>query len=128
MNSLEELKEARRTKFRNDFFEELERVGIEREQFFDPVESGIAPIFSSFDFRPISRILVISKIEKMLLKFRKQQKVYYEKLHATNEFLFDRADRFKIKMPLCDSWQKQIEALQKQIQQQEEQAARDRIG
>lgn len=88
----EELKEAKRTKFRNDFFDQLERVGIEREQFFDPVES-----------------------------------VYYEKLHATNEFLFDRADRFKIKMPLCDAWQKQIETLQKQIQQQEEQAARDSL-
>ena len=41
MNFLEELKEARRAKFRNDFFDELERVGIQREQFFDPVESGI---------------------------------------------------------------------------------------
>ena len=56
------------------------------------------------------------------------KKVYYEKLHATNEFLFDRADRFKIKMPLCDAWQKQIVSIQKQIQEQEEQAARDRIG
>ena len=41
MKFLEELKEARRAKFRNDFFDELERVGIQREQYFDPVESGI---------------------------------------------------------------------------------------
>ena len=41
MEFLEELKEARRAKFRNDFFDELERVGIQREQYFDPVESGI---------------------------------------------------------------------------------------
>ena len=65
---------------------------------------------------------------KNLGKILGTKKVYYEKLHATNEFLFDRADRFKIKMPLCDAWQKQIVSIQKQIQEQEEQAARDRIG
>ena len=126
MKYSEELKEARRAKFRNDFFDELERVGIEREQFFDPVESGIC---SNFEFSAQNHIFLSkTSIKIWKSKFLKQKKVYYEKLHGTNEFLFDRADRFKIKMPLCDSWQKQIEALQKQIQQQEEQAARDRIG
>ena len=80
MNSLEELKEARRTKFRNDFFEELERVGIEREQFFDPVESGIAPFLQAIYSTNIMKILAISKIEIILLKISKATKSLLRKI------------------------------------------------
>ena len=36
----ETYKEEKRAKIRNEFFYELELTGIERETYFDPVESG----------------------------------------------------------------------------------------
>ena len=41
----EAFKEAKRSKIRNEFFDELEIAGIQRETYFDPVELGICSIF-----------------------------------------------------------------------------------
>ena len=51
-------------------------------------------------------------------------KVYFEKLHAPTEFLFDRAARMNLKMPLCETWQKDIATYQQEIKKQEEQKAK----
>ena len=51
-------------------------------------------------------------------------KVYFEKLHAPTEFLFERAARMNLKMPLCETWQKDIATYQQEIKKQEEQKAK----
>ena len=48
------------------------------------------------------------------------EKMNYEKLHAPTEFLFERAARMNLKMPLCETWQRDI----KKIKIQEEQKAK----
>ena len=48
----------------------------------------------------------------------------YEKLHAPTEFLFERAARMNLKMPLCDTWQRDINSYQEKIKKQEEQKAK----
>ena len=48
----------------------------------------------------------------------------YEKLHAPTEFLFERAARMNLKMPLCDTWQRDIKSYQEKIKKQEEQKAK----
>ena len=47
----------------------------------------------------------------------------YEKLHAPTEFLFERAARMNLKMPLCETWQRDIKSY-KSIKMQEEQKAK----
>ena len=42
--------------------------------------------------------------------------MYFEKLHATTEFLFERAAKMKLKMPLCETWQRDIAIYQEGIQ------------
>jgi len=48
------------------------------------------------------------------------EKMNYEKLHAPTAFLFERAARMNLKMPLCETWQRDI----KKIKKQEEQKAK----
>ena len=52
------------------------------------------------------------------------EKMNYEKLHAPTEFLFERAARMNLKMPLCDTWQRDIKSYQEKIKKQEEQKAK----
>ena len=83
MEFLEELKEARRAKFRNDFFDELERVGIQREQYFDPVESGIRSNLvkiSNFTAKLFRLENFQLKIRFLSWKFREQKKSLLRKI------------------------------------------------
>ena len=48
----------------------------------------------------------------------------YEKLHASTDFLFEQATRMNLKMPLCETWQKDIAIYQQEIKKQEEQKAK----
>ena len=52
------------------------------------------------------------------------EKMNYEKLHASTDFLFEQAARMNLKMPLCETWQKDIAIYQQEIKKQEEEKAK----